>query len=400
MSARRTLGWATATGLLLVVLGVLYAGRDEGASSRADPMVSGRETRATSPPSRLSGGLSIGGVKQRRLPSGAGSRPPDSRSSEIRFDCAQPAPQSWTEADMEAARAEGEALRARWLERLDAAEDPDLRLAAALFLDEDDPERLELLWSAVEAGDERPLTLHRLLTTCLAQPAAGRCADHRIVSRAIAADPHNGAMWVTAAAWRLGHDEPQAALEAMERAAAASTHREYFIDAVLVYEQGLAAASDLGYSERVPFAIALEAATPIPFTRLSRACSERVEADSVWRGTCAELGRSTARRAHTMLGQLLGLELRRMTAEAGGDGAESAEVSERVSELMALMRDDRRAEAETVRRNDDRFARAYLDEWRTRGEAAALRSMMEEVDRLKRIPGYDPCRGKAAPPGQ
>lgn len=378
---------------------ILDAGQDESARTPADPSVGGPDAAAVLPSSRPSDESSAPHGDKRGARAASPSGLPPSAGAEVRFDCA-PAMRPWTETDMEATRAEDEALRARWLERLLPAEDPDLRLAAALLLDEQDPDRLELLWSAVEAGDERPLALHRLLTTCLAQPASRRCTGDELVSRAIAADPHNGAMWVAAAAWRLSRNQPRAAREAMERAAAASTHREYFVDAVLAREQGLAATSELDYSERVVFAIALEATTPIPFTRLSRACDERAETDPLWRGTCAQLGRSAARRAHTLLGRLLGLGLQWTAAKADGNASESAEISEKVSALSALTRDDRRTEAEIVLRYDDGVARAYVAEWRTRGETAALSYIIREVERLKRIPGYDPCRDKTSARGQ
>jgi hypothetical protein len=399
MKTRWTLGLTAVAVVLMTALVMLNAGQDEADRRPAEPSVGGPDAAAVLPSSRSSTEPSAPHGDKREARAASPSDLPPSAGDEVRFDCA-PAMRPWTETDMEAARTEDEALRARWLELLLPTEDPDLRFAAALLLDEEDPERLEVLWSAVEAGDERPLTLHRLLTTCLAQPAAPRCTDEKLVARAIAADPHNGAMWLAAAALRLSRNDPQAAREAMERAAAASTHREYFVDAVLAREQGLAATSELDYSERVVFAIALEATTPIPFTRLSRACDERAETNPLWRGTCAELGRSAARRAHTLLGRLLGLGLQWTAAKADGDAAESAAISEKLSALRALTRDDRRTEAETVLRYDDGVARAYVAEWRTRGEAAALSYIIREVERLKRIPGYDPCRDKTSARGQ
>jgi len=35
-----------------------------------------------------------------------------------------------------------------------------------------------------------------------------------------------------------------------------------------------------------------------------------------------------------------------------------------------------------------------------KGDELALAYLQEEVEMLKRIPGYDPCRGEPAPPGQ
>jgi len=35
-----------------------------------------------------------------------------------------------------------------------------------------------------------------------------------------------------------------------------------------------------------------------------------------------------------------------------------------------------------------------------KGDELALAYLQEEVEMLKRIPGYDPCRGEPVPPGQ
>jgi len=284
---------------------------------------------------------------------------------------------------------------------LEGSEDVALRLAAALITDKRSPEYLQRLLSVLALDPDNPLILERLLEACINRPESRVCEERGIVERAAEADGDNGEMWGAIAGYRASRGNTDGALQALRRGASAGTHREYFADVVRVIELGLAAsAGSLSYVERVIEGIGWAAASTSPWLTAYSACRERVAADPLWRDACLDFARHLEERSQTVLNRAIGISLQAMIAEESGDEAGLAAVREREREYRNWRDEHLTTDGQIVLMGDERVLRQYLDEFDAHGELASLEYLREEVERLKRLPGYDPCPAVIPPPGQ
>jgi len=275
---------------------------------------------------------------------------------------------------------------------LEGSEDVELRLAAALITDKRSPEHLQRLLSALALDPDDPLILERLLDACINRPASRVCEERGVVERAAEADGDNGEMWGAIAGYRASRGDTDGALQALRRGASAGSHREYFADVVRVIELGLAAtAGDLSYVDRVIEAIGWAAASTSPWLTAYAECRDRVVADPLWHDACLDFARHLEERSQTVLNRGIGIGLQAMIAEESGDEAALAAVREREREYRNWRVEHLTTDGQIVLMGDERVLRQYLDEFDAHGELASLEYLREEVERLKRLPGYDPC---------
>jgi len=288
--------------------------------------------------------------------------------------------------------------RARALER---SEDVELRLAAALITDKRSPEHLQRLLPALALDPDNPLILERLLDACINRPESRVCEERGIVERAAEADGGNGEMWGAIAGYQASRGDTNGALQALRRGASAGTHREYFADMVRVIELGLAAtAGNLSYAERVIEGIGWAAASTSPWLTAYSECRDRVAVAPLWRDACLEFARHLEERSQTVLNRGIGISLQAMIFEESGDAATLAAVRERELQSRYWRDQHLSTDGQIVLTGDERVLRQYLDEFDAHGEPAALVYLRDEVERLKRLPGYDPYPAAISPPGQ
>lgn len=282
---------------------------------------------------------------------------------------------------------------------LEGSEDVELRLAAALITDKRSPEHLQRLLSALALDPDNPLTLERLLDACTNRPESRVCEERDIVERAAEADGDNGATWGAIAGYRASRGDTDGALQALRRGASTGTHREFFADVVRVIELGLAAtAGDLSYVERVSEGIGRAAGFTSPWLTASSECRER--ADPLWLDACLDFARHLEEHSQTVLNRGIGIGLQATIAEQTGDEAALAAVRKRELDHRNWLDQHLNPDGQTVLRGDEGVLRQYLDEFDAHGELAALEFLHDEVERLKRLPGYDPCPAFISPPGQ
>lgn len=277
---------------------------------------------------------------------------------------------------------------------LQGVQDADLMLAAAFLslTDQADPKYADRLLAALSLDPANPVTLERLLDACINREELRVCAERGIVDRAAEADGGNGEMWGAIAGYHASRGAAEAALDALRRAASAGVHREYFVDYVRVMELGLAAAdADRSYGERITEAIGRAAAFTAPYLTAYKECRERVADDPLWRDACLDFGRHLEQRSQSALNRGIGIGLQAMIADETGDDVALAAVQARQRRYRAWREEHLTADGQVVLARDERVLRDYIDEWQSHGEPAALGYLREEVARLKRLPGYDPC---------
>lgn len=298
-------------------------------------------------------------------------------------------------ARLDRLRRESEA-RAQTLER---ADDVDLRLAGALLSvsDRAHPDYIQRLLSALALDPDHPLILERLLDACINDAESGVCARQDIAERAAQADGDNGEMWAAIAGYRASRGDVKGALAALRRAASAGTHRGYFVEFIRVMELGLAAAAGhLSYAERIGEALGRAAGFTVPYSPVVDECRARAGEDPLWHDVCLDFARHLERNGQTVMNRMMGIGMQILIAEETADGESLASASEREQESLAWLEEHSSADTQVVLANDERVLREYLQEFDAHGEPAALVYLRTEVERLKQIPGYDPCLPEAS----
>ncbi|WP_405227860.1 tetratricopeptide repeat protein [Lentisalinibacter sediminis] len=355
-------------------------GGNDGAADDSGTLRSAAEPRRSSEP-RGEAALPAGNEPQLR-----------EVATDRHFAC-DPSPHDLPSAENMAARLERRQQESeRRARALEGPEDVDLRLAAALITEKRSPAHLQRLLSALALNPDHPLILERLLDACINRPDSRVCEEQGIVERAAAADGSNGQMWGAIAGYHASRGDEEDALEALRRAASAGEHREYLIDFIGVIERALAAvASDQSYGQRVMEAMGWSASFSSPWLAAYYQCRDRVADDLLWRNSCRDFALRLEAGSRTLMGRGLGIGMQAMIAEGIGDEETLAAVNDRREALDTWREEHLTTDGEIVLTRDERVLRRYIDEWRSHGEIAAIAYVREEVERLKRIPGYDPC---------
>lgn len=394
MALSRTRIWSAAV-LCAVALAAIFVlpGNDFGGSDGALDRSSGlRSAAEPARPSEPGGAPSVRSGDEAQLREVATDR---------HFAC-DPHPDDLPSGEDMAARLERHQQESeRRARALEGSADVELRLAAALLTDKASPEHLQRLLSALALDPDNPLILERLLDACINRPESRVCKERGVVERAAAADGSNGQMWGAIAGYHASRGDPEDTLEALRRAASAGEHREYFIDFIGVIELGLAAvAGDQSYGERIMEAMGRGASFSLPWLTAYYECRDRVADDPLWRDGCLEFARRLEASSRTLMGRSLGIGIQAMIAEETGDDEMLAAVNDRLESLDAWRKEHLATDGQTVLARDERVLRRYIDEWRSHGEIAAIAYVRGEVERLKRVPGYDPCAFELLSPSE
>lgn len=263
-------------------------------------------------------------------------------------------------------------------------------LAAALM--SPDRRQLQALLDRVLARDPGNRIAHwKNLENCHAR--GSECDRDSVEAAAIAADNANGLVWIDVAAARLREERWQEAEGALRRAAVAPRFDTYFMDYALLIERGLAATSEMDYTERMIAGIGYAAAGAIPaYGELTRRCSGEAEGYQIPVDTCFELGEQMARHSPELMSTLIGKSLQRVAATRRGD-VHLAEAL--VREAQQLRHAVQRASAESgalvLLENDAAVLQRYVDMFLAHGEIRAAEHLVAEAQRLREDPDYDQC---------
>lgn len=279
------------------------------------------------------------------------------------------------------------------------SKDPEHLLMAALIgFDGKTKPGLSVMENALAADPDNPLTLWSFLDSCSLHPKAPKCADGSIEKRAILADGGNGRLWGKIADYRLARGDTVGALDALINANTAPQFNGYFIEHVEMLERGLAAATDNPYRERITNAIGIAAAMPQPIYKVFQGCKEQAAESAEWSQACLGYGKRLERDGRTVMSTTFGIALQKVVYKMAGDEARLADTDLRGRLITEAMESGYTDDGWVLLAYDDQVLADYMNEWSAHGEFQALQFLQEEVVRLSKQPGYDPCerrRGKS-----
>ena len=306
------------------------------------------------------------------------------------FDVCDGSPDEEAVAErMEAIEVQQEAL----LRVLSASPDAEHRLVAALASWSSDQDRaLSLLGEAAARDPRHPLIASQILMLCTEVDACGR-ARPQLERNLIAADRGNAMAWVQVTRSRLQRNDERNGLAALREAAAAATVDEYLPDYVMLFDRGLAAASDLEPFDRMVAAVGLAAAPANDVYMITRDCAERAAHLSEWRDACLRLGERFEHDSLTILAQAVGIRMQADMYELEGDTRAAETAMQRRQDLddRWLQLGSRTVQAEKLR--DATVIRHYFETFDSGGELQAMEYLAAEVE--SRLPPLSAAQRRA-----
>lgn len=115
-------------------------------------------------------------------------------------------------------------------------------------------------------------------------------------------------------------------------------------------------------------------------------------AESVkWVLQCLRFGERLERDGRSVHSMVVGLRLQKEMHSISGDHEEEALLEERLGLTGAAFRGGLSKDSEVLLSRDERVLADYISESAAHGELRALQFLNNEVERLKNLPGYDPC---------
>jgi len=276
--------------------------------------------------------------------------------------------------------------------RLSTSEDAEHLVVAAMLERLKDVHRaFELLVRASTLAPENPLVTWNLLRICsrTGDVCAGRLND--IESQAIAADAGNAALWASMASIRQRRGDDDRALNALRMAAGAPEYNAYFGEHLLLVDRALAAAADRSSMYRISAAWGYAAPGGAEI-HVFADCREQAETSVLWRDYCRQLGETMARHGRTYLHTSIGLSLQSRMYGIAGEAQQQQRIDERHAKLRQQYKRLSEWDFDGSLLRDESLLRAYTDVLVSSDELAALSFVEREVERLKSMPDYDPCR--------
>lgn len=266
-----------------------------------------------------------------------------------------------------------------------------LLMAALLGTDRRSDARIFAMTETLNIEPNNPLILWNFLSSCERLPDAPICRDQNIENRAIAADSTNGQLWVRIGGIRANRGNMPAALDALKNAAAAPEFNEYWIEHVKLFERGLAAATNAPYRERIIQAISMAAGLITNYNLVFEGCKTQAVESAEWLQLCTRLGERLEHEGQTMVSNGIGQSLQRRMYSISGDEEKQAAAEHRSKLRTKIMRDGQSEDALVLLSRDDKVLAGYISELASYGEIRAFQFLSNEVQRLKNVPGYDPC---------
>lgn len=264
-------------------------------------------------------------------------------------------------------------------------------LLAAALMSTDRTVIQELLDRVLIADPANRVAHWKNLENCHAR---GSDCDRRAVeAAALAVDGANGLVWIGIASALMGDERWDEAELALRRAAVAPRFDSYFMEFALLIERGLAATSEMDYTERMVAGFGYSAATAIPgYSQMTRRCTGEADGYLLPADTCFELGEQMARYGTELLAVLIGMSVKRHAASRLGNEELARKLesdTRRIRDGVLQERVDSGAQA--LLQNDAALLRRYVDTFVAHGEIRATEALVAEARRLREDPGYDPC---------
>lgn len=277
---------------------------------------------------------------------------------------------------------------------LSRSSEPDFLVAAAL-LTWDADERQILLERALNERPGHPVAVWHRLLDCQTRD----CDREAVESAALASDPSNGMVWFLIASDRIKNGQWDAAEQAMRQVAAAPRYSFHFMEYTMLLERGLAATTDLGYSERVVGGIGIAAAIAIPaLGDVSGACRSGNNDAMIWVDLCEEVGHRMSASEEELMTTMFGYGLRSSAAKRAGDETRATMIKREGNDRFnGLLREQAQSGAQVLMTNDPQVLQSYVENFLAHGELEAMNRLVEDARRLRADPTYDQCNFVANP---
>ncbi len=183
-----------------------------------------------------------------------------------------------------------------------------------------------------------------------------------------------------------------AALDALKNASVAPGFNEYWMEHVELFERGLAAAGDASYRDRTVLAIGMAAAMVWNVNSVLNGCETQAVESVEWLQYCVRFAERLEHDGRTILSNAIGLKLQKTMYSISGDKEKEAAAEQRLGLIRESMRNGQSEDGQVLLTRDDRVLADYIMEWATFGELRAVQFLRNEVERLRNVSGYDPCR--------
>ena len=297
---------------------------------------------------------------------------------------AAPEEMDWTAEGIQAwAGAFNEQMRSLSLQLSVSSSAEHLHLAA--LLEQDPVLRFELLDRAISSSPSDPFLVWGAVQICSGAVETTPCPLRDWEQLLIVLDGQNSESWVRVAANRYAAGDEDAALEAMRRASTAAETRAYWTETIEMTERGLAAGSDLPFTERADMAFRV-AGSKLPLYRdYLKMCRERSSQSVDWAYACLAYGELVENQGKSEMGVSMARSLQKIVLENMGEVGRAAEVQQRIQA-------SRQANLESIRDYNPMVERlivskpvffsAYLAAIRLEGEQAARGRIAVEIERL------------------
>lgn len=271
---------------------------------------------------------------------------------------------------------------------LSATDDPGFLLAAAL-LNWDAEDRRQIFERALAANTQDPVALWYQLQNC---DEFG--CDRSAVEEAVTTiDESNGMAWLEIGSARIREGKWDEAEAALRRAAMSPRFDTYFIDTAMVVERGLAATTDLDYSDRIVWGIGIAAAVAIPaFGDVSSACQSDENDPLNWVDLCDDLGEQMSDVSRELITSMIGYGYRKAAASRSGDKAAFELLDNQRRRIYhGMMSDQAASGAQVLLQNDPSVMQDYVENFLAHGELTAMEMLIKDARRLRSDPDYDQC---------
>ena len=278
------------------------------------------------------------------------------------------------------------------IDRLAESTDLDHRLMAGILkVNGDFPDAIDEFERLLPAMPEHPILHWRLLDACAVRPTHPLCADGEAERRTISILGANGEAWAKIAPYRLRRGDERGALEALGNAATAAEFEDYWSAETALLFGSLASGPNSGITDRLLEAIGYTAAFPMPQLSLIQQCRSRAGSSPDWYRVCLAYGQRKETDTQTLLGKGIGVGLQRALYELIGDTQNAQAAEARAGPVEYSLRDPQLRDGEVLLAYDESIALAWLQHMVVYGQLSAQDFLKAEVDRVRRIPGYDPC---------
>lgn len=245
---------------------------------------------------------------------------------------------------------------------------------------------------ALELAPDSVLVNWSLLQACTRNSDRPICKD--IENRAMGVDGTNGAVWAEIAIRRAGTGDLREVVDALRRANAAPLIDYYYLEQIQIFERAFAVDTDSSYAVRIQEAMLSAFYTNNGAFFLYGMCKDKAQQFELLREQCLQIGRRLEHESDTAMDTLAAYGIQREMLRVSGSSRDLAEVEEKIKRSQQEERILLDRIGNTVF-NNDQLTDQFIEQWSAHGQMAAFGFLSTEIERLKSVPGYDPCPKEA-----